>query len=75
MEAKASSTSQPFTSEFLQSLIPLYHTVLLISIALAVIAGAYGIFALLKGLHWTEVKKIRSFDLLILTIVLVLRRC
>ncbi len=72
MDAKASSATQPFANEFLQSLAPLYHTVLLMSLGLAALAIVLSIFSLITGLHWAEVKKIRSFDLLVLTIVLVL---
>jgi len=72
MDAKASSATQPFTNEFLQSLAPVYHTILLFCVGLAGLAGALSIFSLITGLHWAEVKKIRSFDLLILTVVLVL---
>ena len=72
MEAKAKSTSQPFTSAFLQGLLPLYHTVLLISLGLAIVALVIALINLFIGLGWKTVKTIRSFDLLILTITLVL---
>ena len=72
MEAKANSTSQPFSNEFLQGLLPVYHTVLLISLGLFVIAVVVVFFNLFKGLGWHFVKQIRSFDLLILTLTLVL---
>lgn len=72
MEAKASSTNQPFTNQLLQSWLPLYHTVLLLSLGLAVIAVLFAFFNLLRGLGWSAVKNLRSFDLLILTIILVL---
>ena len=72
MEAKASSTTQPFTSTFLQGLLPVYHTVLLISLGLTAIVVVVGLVSLFKGLGWKFVKQIRSFDLLILTFTLIL---
>lgn len=72
MDAKANSTTAPFTNEFLQSLQPVYYTVLLLSLGLAVLAGILALINLFTGLHWSEIKKIRSFDLLILTVALIL---
>lgn len=72
MEAKANSTNQPFTNPFWQSLTPVYHTVLLLSLALTVLAAIFVIFILISDLHWNGLKSIRSFDLLLLTIALIL---
>jgi predicted membrane-bound mannosyltransferase/sugar lactone lactonase YvrE len=72
MEAKANSTSQPFTNPFWQGLLPLYHAVMLIGLGLAVIAVVIALINLFAGLSWKTVKTIRSFDLLILTLTLVL---
>lgn len=72
MEAKANSTTQPFTSTFLQGLLPVYHTVLLVSLGLAVVMLVVALVNLFMGLGWKTVKDIRSFDLLILTFTLVL---
>jgi sugar lactone lactonase YvrE len=72
MESKASSTTQPFTSQFLQNLLPVYHFVLLISLGILAAAIITAFVFLMVGLHWNVVKNMRSFDLLILTFTLVL---
>lgn len=72
MEAKANSTTQPFKSAALQSLLPVYQATLIACVALAAIALVVIIYTLLKGLGWNKVKEIRSFDLLLLTFTLIL---
>jgi len=48
------------------------HLITLISIGLAGIAMIIGIVLLITGMGWSALKKIRSFDLLLLTLTLVL---
>jgi predicted membrane-bound mannosyltransferase/sugar lactone lactonase YvrE len=72
MEAKANSTTQPFTNTFLQGLLPVYHMVLLISLGLAAVSLIMTMVSLFIGLGWNAVKGIRSFDLLLVTFTLVL---
>ena len=72
MEAKASSTTQPFSNALLQSGLPVYHMVMLVSLGLIVVGVVFAIINLSRGLGWMIVKNIRSFDLLILTLTLVL---
>lgn len=72
MESKASSETSPFKSEFFQNLLPVYHTALLIGIGLFAVAVVLIIVFVVLGLGWQEIKKIRSFDLLILIITLIL---
>ncbi|KAF0108934.1 MAG: hypothetical protein FD147_2328, partial [Chloroflexi bacterium] len=50
----------------------LLHTVLLISLGLAIFALIVAAYMLLTGLGWATIKNIRSFDLLILTFTLVM---
>lgn len=71
METKASSDTQPFTNQFLQNLLPVYHYVLIISLVLAGIALVMGLIYLFIGLNVETVKNLRSFDLLVLTATLV----
>lgn len=72
MESKANSVTSPFTNEFFQNLLPLYHTVLLMSIGLFTLAMIFAVIFLINGLSWKVVKNLRSYDLLILTLTLVL---
>jgi len=72
MESKANSTTSPFTNEFFQNLLPLYHTVLLMSIGLFALSLILAVVFLVKGLSWKVVKNMRAYDLLILTLTLVL---
>jgi Predicted membrane-bound mannosyltransferase len=72
MEAKAHSTTQPFNNTFLQGLQPVYHTVLLVSLGLAVVSVIVTLVSLFIGLGWKMVKGLRSFDLLLVTFTLVL---
>ncbi|MHC1740712.1 MAG: glycosyltransferase family 39 protein [Anaerolineaceae bacterium] len=72
MEAKAKSTTQPFTNAYFQGLLPVYHIVLLGSLGLAVAALVLVIVNLFIGLGWNKVKSIRSFDLMLLTFTLVM---
>jgi len=72
MESKASSTTSPFKSEFFQNLLPVYHTALLIGIGLFAAAAVLIVVFVVLGQGWNEIKKMRSFDLLILTITLIL---
>lgn len=51
---------------------PIYHWVMLISLALAVLGLVLAAFTLIHSMGWRIVKNIRSFDLLILTITLIL---
>jgi len=49
-----------------------FHSSMLISLGLAVIAFAVAVFQLLSGLGWQTVRNTRSFDLLIMTITMIL---
>lgn len=51
---------------------PIFHTVMLVCLGLAVVALAAAVYVLIRSLGWHEVKETRSFDLLILTISMVL---
>lgn len=51
---------------------PVYHTMMLISLGLAAITLISAVVLMLVGLGWQVVKNIRSFDLLILTITMIL---
>jgi len=53
-------------------LTPVYHTMMLISLGLAAITLISAVVLMLVGLGWQVVKNIRSFDLLILTITMIL---
>jgi predicted membrane-bound mannosyltransferase/DNA-binding beta-propeller fold protein YncE len=72
LEAKSVSTTQPFTNAYWQSLEPVYHAVLLVSLGLAALALLSALVTLFRGLGAGIVKTVRSFDLLILTLTLVL---
>lgn len=50
----------------------IYHSVLMVSLVLAVIALVVAVVILIRSLGWRVVKDIRSFDLLILTISMIL---
>lgn len=54
------------------SLAAIFHSTLLISLGLAVIAFAGAVVQMISGLGWKTVKNIRSFDLLIMTITMIL---
>jgi predicted membrane-bound mannosyltransferase/DNA-binding beta-propeller fold protein YncE len=51
---------------------PIYHTVMLVSLGLALAGLIVAGYELIHALGWHVVKEIRSFDLLILTITIVL---
>jgi predicted membrane-bound mannosyltransferase/sugar lactone lactonase YvrE len=72
MENKATSTTQPFTSTFLQGLTSVYQDIFIVGLVLAIIVLLLALVNLFIGLGWRKVKGIRSFDLLILTFTLVL---
>ncbi len=50
----------------------IYYTLMLISLALAVVGMLVAVFVLIWSMGWRVVKNIRSFDLLILTITMIL---
>lgn len=51
---------------------PVYHVLLLASLGLALVMLVLAVFELVRSFGWRTVKEIRSFDLLILTITMVL---
>ncbi len=50
----------------------IYHTLMLISLGLAMVTTAVALYMLIRSVGWGVVKEIRSFDLLILTISMIL---
>ncbi len=64
--------SQKATAETAGSAVAIYHGVLIISLGLAVISLVGAVVLMISGLGWQTVKQTRSFDVLILTITLIL---
>ena len=73
MGASSGSEGAAAGADAVTSTLPgIFHTVLLISLGLTAVALVFAAILLIKGLGWQMIKNVRSFDLLILTITMIL---